>query len=107
MTIRNQLTEGQRDLLEWMLHNDYSYRAMARRFDVSSDTLKRILIREELAEFEGAKYAIVSQEVDTLDNWERPCIKCKSDEPRPRWQYVCINCKSPESTGLPDEWLLD
>ena len=107
MTVRNPLTEGQRDLLEWMLHNDYSYRAMARRFDISSDTLKRILIREGLAEFDGAKYAIVSQEVENLDLWDRPCLKCKSCEPRPRWQYVCNNCKPLESVGLPDDWLVD
>jgi len=107
MSIRNPLSEGQRDLLEWMLHNDYSYRAMARRFDVSSDTLKRILIREELAEFDGAKYAIVSQETENQDLWERPCLKCKSDAPRPRWQYVCNRCKPVENSGLPDEWIVD
>jgi hypothetical protein len=107
MTVRNPLTTGQRDLLEWMLHNDYSYRAMARRFDISSDTLKRILIREGLAEFDGAKYAIVSQEIENLDLWERPCIKCKSSDPRPRWQYVCDNCKPTESIGLPDDWIAD
>ena len=107
MTVRNPLTEGQRDLLEWMLHNDYSYRAMARRLDISSDTLKRVLIREGLAEFDGAKYAIVSQDVENLDLWDRPCLKCKSSEPRTRWQYVCNNCKPIESVGLPDDWLVD
>jgi len=102
-SVRATLTKGERDLLEYMLDHDYSYRAMARRFGCCSDTIKRILIREGLAEFHGAKYAITSNKTE-VDNWERPCIKCKSTSPRPRWQYVCNKCKSPELMSIPDDW---
>lgn len=102
-SVRATLTQGERDLLEYMLDHDYSYRAMARRFGCCSDTIKRILVREGLAEFNGAKYAITANQSE-VDNWERPCIKCKSTASRPRWQYVCNKCKSPDLMGIPDDW---
>jgi len=102
-SVRAALTRGERDLLEYMLDHDYTYRAMARRFDCCSDTIKRILIREGLAEFNGAKYAITANQSE-IDNWERPCLKCKSTNPRPRWQYVCNKCKSTDLMSIPDEW---
>lgn len=102
-SVRATLTQGERDLLEYMLDHDYSYRAMARRFGCCSDTIKRILVREGLAEFNGAKYAVTANKSE-IDNWERACIKCKSTNPRPRWQYVCNKCKSPDLMGIPDDW---
>ena len=102
-SVRAGLSEGERDLLEYMLDHDYTYRAMARRFGCCSDTIKRILIREGLAEFNGAKYAITANKSE-IDNWERACIKCKSTDPRPRWQYVCNKCKSTDLMSIPDEW---
>ena len=55
---RRPLTSSERDLMRHMLDNSYTYRAMAKRFDICTDTLKRILMREGMAEFDGAKYAI-------------------------------------------------
>ena len=46
------------------------------------DTLKRILVREGLRDFEGAKY-VVARKV-TVAMWERPCMDCKSTELRPK-----------------------
>lgn len=101
MPPRSPLSQGDRDLLEFMLDNNYSYRSMARRFNCCSDTIKRILMREELATFEGAKY----QQQRQVETWQRPCMKCKSTAPRPKWQYVCTDCKSPENSGVPDEFM--
>lgn len=100
---RRPLTNSERDLLEWMLDEGYTYRSMAERFDVCTDTLKRILMREGLAEFEGAKYAVAPSKSEQM--WTRPCIKCRTTEPRPKWQYICDSCKSDEHSGLPDSWL--
>jgi len=101
MPPRSPLSRGDRDLLEFMLDNNYSYRSMARRFNCCSDTIKRILMREELAVFEGAKYSQQRQ----VETWKRPCLKCKAETPRPKWQYVCNDCKSPENSGVPDEFM--
>ncbi len=106
MTPRSPLDQGDRDLLEFMLDNNYSYRSMARRFNCCSDTLKRLLVRENLAEFDGAKYALSPSQTN-VDNWVRPCMSCKNADPRPRWQYVCSACKSHEASGVPDEFLIN
>lgn len=66
-----------------------SYAEMARRFGVCSDTLKRILVREGIAEFEGAKY-VPRREVKL---WTRPCINCKDTTPRPKNLYLCEECR--------------
>ena len=39
-------------------HKDYTYSDMAQRIGCCVDTLKRILVREGLQEFDGAKYQV-------------------------------------------------
>jgi hypothetical protein len=78
---------------------------VARLLGVCPDTLKRILMREGLAEFEGAKYALpLSYYRHNAATWERPCLRCKTTAPRPKWQYVCDSCKAAADDGLPDNW---
>ena len=62
---RFKLTE--RDL-EWLreAHEDESYPAMARRIGCCVDTLKRILVREGLQDFDGAKYQVKRKSIVTL-----------------------------------------
>jgi IS30 family transposase len=100
---RRPLTNQERDLLRYMLDNKYTYRAMAQRVGVCTDTLKRILMREGIAEFEGAKYAVAPAKSEKT--WSRPCIKCRTTTPRPKWQYICDPCKSGAPSGVPDSWL--
>ena len=100
---RRPLTNSELDLLRWMLDENYTYRAMAKRFGVCTDTLKRILMREELMEFEGAKYAVAPTRHEQM--WERPCIKCRSTQKRPKWQYICDPCKVGAPSGVPNNWL--
>ena len=69
------------------------YTEMARHLGICVDTVKRILYREGLAEFEGAKYGIALSSDRNMKMWERPCMRCKSTKPRPKWQYVCNKCK--------------
>ena len=52
------LSENERTRLQYMLDNHYTYRAMANYVGCCTDTLKRILVREDMADFEGAKYAL-------------------------------------------------
>lgn len=106
MTSRTSLTKEQVSRLRYMLNNDYSYRAMAKAFNVCTDTLKRMLVREGLAEFDGAKYAISPYHKTEQRQWERPCLRCKDAKPRPQWQYICDKCKSSvDVNGLPDTFI--
>ena len=106
MNARVPLTKDQVGRLRYMLDNDYSYRAMAKDFDVCTDTLKRMLVREGLAEFNGAKYAMNPYLKSEDQVWDRPCLRCKDKTPRPKWQYICERCKSSvDVSGLPDSFI--
>jgi hypothetical protein len=80
-------------------HAQVTLTEAARRLDVCVDTLKRILVREGLRDFEGAKY-VVARKV-TVAMWERPCMDCKSTELRPKNWYYCKKCRS--DRGYEDE----
>jgi len=106
LNTRTPLTEEQVGRLRYMLDNDYSYRAMAKAFGVCTDTLKRMLVREGLAEFDGAKYAVSPASKYEVTMWKRPCLRCKDATERPKWQYVCDKCKSNvDVSGLPDSFI--
>lgn len=101
------LSRSQRRRIEYMLEHEYSYRAMAEYVGVCTDTLKRMLVREGLAEFDGAKYAISPAARGEAPTWERPCMRCKDASPRPKWQYICSKCKdNVGDTGVPDDFLI-
>lgn len=72
-------------------HARTSYADMARKLKVNIDTLKRILVREGLREFDGAKYAVARETFVEL--WKRPCMRCKSREQRPKNMYFCKKCR--------------
>lgn len=58
------------------------------------DTLKRVLVREGLAEFDGAKFAPKRDFGAKL--WTRPCLRCKDTTPRAKNLYLCDRCRSIE-----------
>lgn len=105
---KKPICESKRRELQEMLDDGYTYKEMASYMDVCTDTLKRILVREGLAEFDGAKYAISPTHKSQVETWTRPCMKCKTEEPRPKWQYICDKCKAVNerySSGLGDDWI--
>ena len=79
--------------LNWLKENhyDYSYPDMAQRIGCCVDTLKRILVREGLQEFDGAKYQV--RTIDKSKLWTRPCMSCGEEEERPRFWYFCTACR--------------
>lgn len=68
-----------------------SYPEMAKRIGVCTDTCKRILHKNNIVEFTGAKYTVSRASV--TETWTRPCICCKSQETRPKNQYMCSSCR--------------
>lgn len=87
--------------LQWLRehHHEVTLTAAAERMHVCVDTLKRLLVKEGLRDFPGAKYTVARQrEVVT---WERPCISCRSTEKRPKGWYFCRPCRS--ARGYDDE----
>ncbi len=84
------------------------YTEMARHLGVCVDTVKRILQRESLKDFDGAKYVVALSSENFVKMWNRPCMKCKDDKTRPKWQYICNKCKehnAQHSSSLGDDWL--
>ena len=79
--------------MDW-LHSHHArttYAQMARKLGVNVDTLKRILQREGLREFEGAKYQLSRE--NTTAMWDRPCMACGDTKSRPRHWYYCVDCR--------------
>jgi len=107
MVHRRRLDESELKAVRLMLDLKYSYRQMAEQLGVCTDTLKRILVREGLAEFEGAKYACKPEHKNFSKTWKRPCLKCRDDSPRPKGQFICSECKKVNESyqGAPDAWL--
>ena len=73
-------------------HHQHSYTQMADRIGCCVDTLKRILVREGLQQFDGAKYQ-VSRDFE-VEQWERPCLSCGSTERRPKHWFFCRPCRA-------------
>ena len=96
---RISLTEEQLSWLKNAQTQELSFTEQADHIGCCVDTLKRLLVRYNLAEFEGAKY--VPPRDAAVIHWSRPCMICKSTQPRPKWQYICTDCKiSQEKKGL-------
>jgi len=77
--------------IEWLKanHSRSTYTAMASKLGCHVDTLKRILAREGLQEFEAAKYTAALKH----PKWTRPCILCSKPETRPRNWFMCSSCR--------------
>lgn len=79
--------------LDWLRsnHDVHSYSDMAQRIGCCVDTLKRILVREGLQEFNGAKYQVRRDFEEKT--WSRPCMSCGSKELRPKNWFFCKSCR--------------
>lgn len=87
--------------LQWLRehHHEVTLTAAADRLGVCVDTLKRLLVKEGLRSFDGAKYTLARQH--TVEMWDRPCMKCRSSERRPKGYYFCRPCRA--SMGYDDD----
>ncbi len=72
-------------------HEEHSYTELARHFNCCVDTLKRILMREGIEYFDGAKYQVKRHA--GIKNWSRPCISCGNEKSRPCSWYFCVPCR--------------
>lgn len=83
-------------ILRWLTenHKKLTLNELAREVGCCVDTLKRILVREGLAEFDGAKFAPKREHNAQL--WQRPCMRCRCTIARPRNLYLCERCRSIE-----------
>jgi hypothetical protein len=81
-----------KDFLVWLRlnHNDFTHKELADKANCCVDTMKRLLHREGLQIFEGAKYVAINE--NPLKMWERPCLRCKCTKPRPKNQFICNPC---------------
>lgn len=94
------VTYGDGDLA-WLRenHEHTTLTDAAARMGVCVDTLKRLLVKQGLRDFPGAKYQVAR--VHQQDTWDRPCISCGRRDPRPRNWYFCRPCRS--SRGYEDD----
>lgn len=82
--------------LDWLrkkakkLDGDALVRLTAQHFSCCIDTAKRILHRNDIIEFSGAKYQKARDA--ELQMWTRPCSGCGDTRPRPKWIYYCNAC---------------
>ena len=79
--------------LNWLKenHRKTTYALMADKIGVCVDTLKRMLVREGLQEFDGAKYQL-KRDTD-IKMWSRPCLDCLDETPRPKMWFYCRECR--------------
>jgi len=105
MPRRIQVDEHTLDYLWDAVDAGHSYKRMSDEVGCCVDTLKRILHRNGIVKFEGAKYTTPISE--DIIMWNRPCSRCGSEESRPKNQYRCDACKArvEHNESLPDEWI--
>lgn len=72
-------------------HGNVTYATMADHVGCCVDTLKRILVRLGLEEFDGAKYQTSTS--SQIQTWQRPCMDCGNTKPRPKTWYYCRPCR--------------
>ena len=90
---RVRVTDARRDWLK-ANYGERTLSSMAREMGCCVDTLKRILVREQIAEFDGAKFAL--RRGASVKTWRRPCMRCKCTKPRDKNHYLCDRCKKSE-----------
>jgi hypothetical protein len=71
-------------------HSEHTHKQLADRAGCCVDTMKRLLHREGLQTFEGAKYVAINENPQKM--WDRACIRCKCTKPRPKNQFICTPC---------------
>ncbi len=79
--------------LNWLRqnHDSHPYSELAARIGCCVDTLKRILVREGLQEFDGAKYQVRRDFEEKT--WTRPCMSCGCQKKRPKNWFFCRPCR--------------
>lgn len=93
---RVPLTQEQLDFI----HDNYlnlSVTKLAAHIGCCSDTMRRILVREGLREYGGAKYVAAMPQPPM---WTRPCMNCKDTKPRPKNHYLCQRCKDDNAGAM-------
>ena len=92
--------------LDLAIHERIAYAEMAQTLSVCTDTLKRILMREGLAFFSGAKFVVAQSTTVKRPLWNRPCTVCGCTRPRPKFQFRCASChENEDDAGLSDHHL--
>ncbi|CAB5220353.1 hypothetical protein UFOVP235_45 [uncultured Caudovirales phage] len=76
-----------------------SYLEMSKYIGCCEDTLKRILVRYDIATFSSEKYNAIAF---TGKQWQRPCNICRCTKSRPRFQFTCDSCH--EQTNVAADW---
>jgi hypothetical protein len=76
-------------------HSNFTNAHLARQLGCCVDTLKRIMMKMELAYFPGAKYHYRSKP----KVWSRPCMICGCTKSRPINQYRCTPCHEREAAS--------
>lgn len=84
------VTEEQLEWLREAVANGITRREMAAYMQVCEDTVRRILHKNMILEFDGAKF----HNLPPIIQWCRPCMYCKCTKERPKNQYICDCCKS-------------
>ena len=79
--------------LSWLKanHESYTHKELSEKINCCVDTIKRIHVRENLKEFDGAKYQV--NRAFEEKTWPRPCMECGDTRVRPKNWYYCINCR--------------
>lgn len=72
-------------------HDKKPFTEIAKRLGCCVDTLKRILVREGLREFDGAKYQLRRDRAG--QTWNRPCMSCGNTDTRPKQWFFCKACR--------------
>jgi len=75
----------------WANHEISSYGQIAKRLGCCVDTAKRVLARHGMQEFDSAKYVTCPSK--DIEMWSRPCMGCKTKQPRPKGLYFCETCR--------------
>lgn len=96
---RIKITKELKDYLSAALESGHSYEQIARKLGCCADTVKRIMSKLEIVSFDSAKFAFPP----TTILWTKPCLRCKSDAPRPKNKYYCDRCRHTDD-GLPPQW---
>jgi hypothetical protein len=98
MTKRRMETHATITYLKVASRKKIPYKEMAGHIGVCVDTVKRMLSRHGIEDFDGAKYAFPPE----TKMWNRPCMGCGTTVTRPKNLYYCDKCRPTSQLG--DQW---
>lgn len=81
-----------REQVQWLIENHKTSTLVecSKHLGFCPDTLRRVLVREGVASYPGAKYTVSRKRL--ARHWNRPCMRCKCTKTRERNQYLCVKC---------------